>query len=271
MLKKIGSVLIVLFVLCAVVVIFQMTRTLDSVYAKSDSVFGVKIYATKNVPDEKFNHAKAVLAEYLDNDEDGVADNPEVVEAMVNAKAKMIISKDDKESQTVMLLNMITVLRSGKVQDLYASEIHIDGASKGKFDASYEEILHLITQHGYATVYPEVFGEKAGTEIANSMDVARGGYFETIPKKYPENAWYSYYDATADYPTMITEYMYWSLTSILGAQDFEGRLDQIEGEWKLNTPEKVIEKDMTVYKLLTDSKYKFPSKLPDGNYAYELK
>lgn len=67
-----------------------------------------------------------------------------------------------------------------------------------------------MTHVGYADVYPDVFGKKAGLKVAKSMDIARVGYFETIPTKYPQTAWYSYYDETADYGTMVTEYMYWA-------------------------------------------------------------
>ena len=63
---------------------------------------------------------------------------------------------------------------------------------------------------------------------------------------------------------MVTEYHYWALTSILGAQ--ENRLSDIEQEWKLNTKAKIQEKDVAVYQLLTDPQYKFPTVLPDGTY-----
>ena len=48
--------------------------------------------------------------------------------------------------------------------------------------------------------------------------MARGGQFIEIPEQYPESAWYSYTDPSCNYMCMITEYMYWGLTSILGAQ-----------------------------------------------------
>ena len=140
------------------------------------------------------------------------------------------------------------------------------GARLGKLDSSYEEILPLITSAGYAYAYPDVFGEKLGTDIANAMDKARGGRFQRVPRKYPSNAWFSYDDRSCDYSCQITEYIYWGITSILGAQNFLGRLGDISQEWRLNTAAKVKEGNPTLYKLLTDPKYAFPTRLPDGKY-----
>ena len=135
-----------------------------------------------------------------------------------------------------------------------------------RFDASLEEVLHLITHEGYAKVYPKIFGESKGSEVAKAMDNARGGYFITVPSKYPTGAWYSYDDKTCDYSCMITEYTYWSLTSILGAQAYPGRFEEIKHEWKLNTLEKVKNGDPSIYSILTNFDYKLPTKLPDNNY-----
>jgi hypothetical protein len=127
-------------------------------------------------------------------------------------------------------------------------------------------VLHLITDAGYGKVYPGVFGREPGTAIAKAMDVARGGHFDSVPKKYPAGAWYTYYDRTCRYRCQMSEYFYWGLTSILGAQDYAGRLDEIDNEWRLNTAAKVKAQDPTLYKLLTDPKYKLPTTLPDGHY-----
>ena len=115
-------------------------------------------------------------------------------------------------------------------------------------------------------MYPSVFGEEKGSDIANAMDKARGGQFEDVPSSYPSNTWYTYDDKTCEYTCQVTEYFYWSLTSLLGAQDFQGRYDEIGHEWKANTPSLVKSMDLTVFNILTDPTYKLPSVLPDGSY-----
>ena len=130
----------------------------------------------------------------------------------------------------------------------------------------FEELWYLVTQTGYAYQYPEVFGEKVGSSLANAMDIARGGQFIEIPAQYPELAWYTYDDPSCDYGCMNTEYMYWGMTSILGAQ--ENREDEISHEWKLNTKDLVQNTDPAIYDLLTDPQYNFPTVLPDGSYNF---
>ncbi|MEO0338279.1 MAG: hypothetical protein AAF242_03605 [Bacteroidota bacterium] len=130
-----------------------------------------------------------------------------------------------------------------------------------------EEVLHLINHAGHAHAYPEAFGLMPGSDLANAMDIARGGQFMRIPKQYPADAWYAYDDPTCDYADCQTiEYLYWALTSMLGAQ--ENRLDEIGHEWKLNTRQKVKDTDSAMYALLTDPIYKLPSVLPDGTYRH---
>lgn len=210
-------------------------------FTKQVEVLGIRVLATADSSDKIVVHVANILAEYLDNDEDGVPDNPKVMDALIERKSAYRHADDD--------------------------EVHPNGASKGLFDASLEEVLHLITDQGYGGAYPAVFGREPGTEISNLLDKARGGRFEDVPEKYPDNAWFTYGDETCDYDCQNSEYIYWALTSILGAQDYPGRLDQIGREWKLNTREKVKERDPAVYAILTNPKYKFPAVLPDGKYC----
>ncbi|MBL4709534.1 MAG: hypothetical protein JKY48_13955 [Flavobacteriales bacterium] len=229
-------------------------------YTKKIVVFGIPIYAVTAFEDAKLTHTANLMAQYLDNNEDGVIDNQLVVDKMIEKKAFMVLWKLESD------LN-INPPSGWEGQDLGNDETNpsfVANGRTGDYDAALEEVLHIITHVGYAGVYPTVFGEQIGTQIANAMDVARGGQFTTIPNPYPAGAWYSYDDMTCDYSCMVTEYHYWALTSILGSQ--ENRLADIQQEWQLNTTAKVQQTDSLVYSLLTDSQYKFPTVLPDGTY-----
>ncbi len=239
------------------------------VFSQYVDVFGVGIYATGDIPESKILHAAGVMAQYLDNDEDGLPDDPAVIRAMQAKQASIyIFPRPDSRAEEDFFDQIEHLLDSGELalQPLYGEEIVPNGAAMGEFDASLEEIFHIISNTGYARAYPEIFGERPGTAIANAMDIARGGYFEDIPNSYPAGAWFTYDDETCDYACMISEYHYWAITSLLGGQDFPGRGEEIGHEWRLNTPEKLREGDPAIYALLTDPQYRFPTTLPDGNY-----
>jgi hypothetical protein len=217
-------------------------------------VFGIPIYAYSDVEDSKLLHAANLMAQYLDNDEDGSIDNLTLLNALTSNNAALFMWKSESQ------INL-------NAQDLGADESipswHINGHT-GQFDAALEEVWHVITYTGYANAYPTIFGENAGTSLTNAMDIARGGNFTTIPNPYPANAWYTYDDQTCEYNCMSTEYIYWAMSSILGAQ--ENRLSEISQEWDLNTSTLVQNTDTAIYTLLTDPQYKFPTVLPDGTY-----
>ncbi len=217
-------------------------------------VFGIPIYAFYNVEDSKLLHAANIMAQYLDNDENGTVDNSLLLSTLLNNEAALFMWKT--ESQITL-----------NAQDLGADESiplwHTNGKI-GQFDAALEEVWHVITYSGYSDAYPEIFGENPGTSLTNAMDIARGGNFTSIPQNYPNGAWYTYDDQTCDYRCMATEYFYWGMTSILGAQ--ENRLNEISQEWDLNTRSLVENTDTAIYSLLNNPVYNFPTVLPDGSY-----
>ncbi len=233
-------------------------------FNKKVVVFGIDIYAVSGVDDAKLLHAANVMAQYLDNDEDGKVDNQLVLDKMLKNKAFLMMCKKQSD------LNSVNP-PSGRVgQDLGNDETnpsYVSSGFKGRFDASLEEVLHIINNAGHSYAYPSVFGQNENSEVAKAMDIARGGKFLTIPSSYPANAWYTYSDKTCAYGNCQTiEYMYWSLTSILGLQ--KTRLSAIQNEWKLNTKEKVKNTDKAIYKIMTNPKYKMPNVLPDGTYKH---
>ena len=156
---------------------------------------------------------------------------------MKTANAYMVMWKKRRD-----LLRSLSA--NGTGQDLGNDETVIDwhnNGQTGRFDAALEEVFHIISHAGYANAYPEIFGEVAGSKLAEAMDIARGGYFEKIPNAYPAEAWYSYNDKTCNYSCMATEYFYWSMTTLLGAQT--NRTSEIQDEWRLFTPASLAQTD----------------------------
>ncbi len=226
-------------------------------------VFGIDIYAVAAVEDSKLLHAANIMAQYLDNDEDGNIDNQSVLDKMIENKAFLVMWKKESDLD-------IDPPSGRKGQDLGNDETQptfVSNGKTGQFDAALEEVLHIINNAGHSDAYPQAFGQNQGSELANAMDIARGGQFLNIPNTYPDNAWYTYDDPTCDYETCQTiEYLYWALTSMLGAQ--ENRFDEIGHEWKLNTGALVESTDTAIFELLTNPIYKMPTVLPDGTYKH---
>ena len=66
-------------------------------FCKTTEVFGIKIYATNKVDNEKMLHAASILAEYLDNDEDGQVDNQKVVDKLVEKSVWLLLVKNESD------------------------------------------------------------------------------------------------------------------------------------------------------------------------------
>ena len=255
-------------------------------FTKGISIFGVNILATNGVSEEKLIHAANVMAELIDNDENGEVDNSCVVKKLNELEAFVSMYNEDESEISMESLEMLGS-ESNSI-GLSAFETTVNYESGDQHDASVEEIFHLITQFGYSKMYPTIFGESNESEslLAKAMDVARGGrqtqltngtwtYNNTDCANAGKvggstNAWYFYEDTTADYASMITEYIYWAVSSNFGMHASESGQQKAQTEWCPNTKEKLQEQDPTIYNLINDPKYKFPIyKMPSANYSFQ--
>ncbi|MBC8345090.1 MAG: hypothetical protein ISR82_03830 [Candidatus Marinimicrobia bacterium] len=235
-------------------------------FPKQVTVFGVKVLGSEKISESKVLHAAKILAQYLDNDEDGNVDNPIVTEKLVSVGATIVMFENESDADN----SNYNMPAHDHIQDLYGEETIPSFNKNGinnRFDASLEEVLHLVTHEGFSVIYPHALGEKKGSDLANAMDAARGGYFENIPSNYPDGAWYTYQDESCEYDCMVTEYFYWSLTTFLGAQSYSGRKVEIQHEWKYNIPELLKANDPTVYEIMRKRpELNLPRVLPDAIY-----
>ena len=80
--------LLTLFLLFAFNCSKKVTKGYDySVFSKQVNIFGVTILATEETDNIKVVHAANILAEYLDNDEDGTPDNPKGISSLIDHNA----------------------------------------------------------------------------------------------------------------------------------------------------------------------------------------
>ena len=263
----------------------------SSSFTKGLTVFGISLLATSGVSDAKLLHAANVTAELLDNDENGTVDNLCVVAKLNDLSTYVTMyNTDSSEFNTDKLVDAEVT----KMTSLGANETVDNYADNVSHDASIEEIFHLITQYGYSNVYPTVFGESntSTATMAQAMDVARGSttpqrdlsagdnstgwdYNNTdcstagsVDNTSNDKAWYFYADKTADYQTMQTEYMYWSVSSKFGMHDSAAGLTKASTEWCPNTKAKLLAQDPTIYNLIDNSTYAFPTVLPNASYGF---
>lgn len=231
------------------------------------NVSPVTIYADAQVGDEYLLHAANITALYLDNDQDGNWDNENVSNHLSSVGASLFILKQEDEEYLISFLNSLPsdvvskFIDDDTSQSLYESEMILcdshssfDACFSGdntKRDASYEEILHLITHVGFSKVYSSNFGEEQGSSsVSASMDIARQ-YFvpvqndtlcltESIPTPFGSmveydcdwsdamagSGWFTYDDPSCNYECQVTEYTYWTINAALGMlEHLDGNTD----------------------------------------------
>ena len=254
-------------IVCLTITPNQNQNIAFSGFTKYIDVLGCfSIYAESSISDLKVLHAAAVAAELLDNDEDGIVDDPLIEAQLYNKKAfTPIFSYEGSNAENLLFNNY---QGDGVSAVLYNDEIDPTQTGYWGSDASVEEIIHTINHVGHTNVYPNAFSLQPNSSImSTAMDIARGGQFINTPNTYPASAWYHYNDWTCDYECMMIEYMYWAIISYMGILDDPQTANGIANEWEPYNALLLQNMDVLMYALITDSQYKLPLSAPDGNYC----
>lgn len=275
-------------------------------------VFGVRLMAVEGVTERDLVLSANVLAQWIDNDEDGRPDNTMVQSELQRQNGRMIVHAnfdelgpwhdekqrflDDEHAPTYGLdVTTINHSRYGLEPSSYSDDWVVNDPTSAP-DAASEETFHLMTDVGFAGVYPADFwpafeegasdfhsqvyqcfvaqqegkGLEGASRLTAAMDTARGGFFADIPEQYPSEAWYTRYDE-CEYPCLAGEYLHWA--GITRAGMMEGRVTGMarnrngEGdEWSLETAEELRRSDPAISELLDRADINFPSVAPDGTY-----
>jgi len=238
-----------------------------SPFSKYIDVLGCfSIYAENNISNQKVLHAAAVAAELLDNNEDGIVDDPLLAaQLMIDDALIPIFSFEGSSAENIFFNNYNG---NGVSAVLYKNEIDPSQAGHWGDDASVEEILHTINHVGHTNIYPSAFNLQPNSSLlSDAMDVARGGQFLTIPNPYPLSSWYHYDDFTCDYECMAIEYIYWAIVSNMGILDDPQTASGIANEWELYSQYLLQTTDTLIYDLISNPQYYIPQLAPDGNYC----
>ena len=224
------------------------------------------IYAESTISDAKVLHVAAVAAELLDNNEDGIVDDPLIEAQLLSESALMPIFSSEGSSVENIFFNNYN--GDGVSAVLYKNEIDPTQTGHWGDDATVEEIIHTINHVGHTNVYPAAFSMGPNSSLmSTAMDAARGGQLLSPPWTYPSSAWYHYDDWTCDYECMMIEYMYWAVVSYMGILDDSQTAAGIANEWEPYNATLLQSMDVLMYALITDPAYKLPLLAPDGNYC----
>ncbi len=236
----------------------QNSTTAFSGFTKYVDVLGCfSIYAESTITDAKVLHAAAVAAELLDNNEDGIVDDPLIEAQLISENALMPIFFQDGNAAMNTFANNYN--GNGVSAVLYNGEIDPTQTGHWGDDATVEEVIHTINHVGHTNVYPAAFSMQANSSLMSSaMDVARGGQFMSVPNNYPASAWYHYDDQTCDYECMMIEYMYWAIVSYMGILNDPQTAQGISDEWEPYNLTLLQSMDTLMYNLITDPQYKLP-------------
>lgn len=253
---------------------------LNETFSQFVEVFGMYVIATEGAPGEYVLHTANVLAQYIDNDEDGQADDADVLQHLVDNRYVVPVWRAD-EREAFWSSVQGTACEDGLGM---AASMYYDGddwalgglVDAGTWDTNLEEVWHVVSVGWYET-YPDEFGvalDTSGAVIPSSLteatDAARGGQFLTTPDTYPEEAWYTYDDDTCGYPCQVHEYFYWIIVSNIGALSPEHTniCNGIQEEWRVCSPEELSKRDVRADQLLNREGFSLPTRIPDGSYHH---
>lgn len=222
-------------------------------FDKSALIFDtVLICGTNGVPADKLQYAANVAAEWLDNDEDGIVDEPRLLETMRGNKPLVIMSGNG--ISVAAMPGLLLALNGYKTQDLSAAETNPAGDRR---DASQEEIHHVIMNAGWQPLFPAIFSETAG----DNSTLYQAWKFAD------DNAHYYYDDPTCDDSCKVTEFVYLATAAYLGSAE-----DLQSDEMRLKTRDELGQTIPAVIEIFESADYVYPTNhWPDGSYPHQEK
>ena len=241
-------------------------------------VFGIYVIASDDAPTEKVLHTANILAEFIDNDEDGQPDDRSVLQHLVNHSYVVPVwTTEVREAFWMQVTGSFCEDNIGMAASMYHNEDTwaLGGIEHaGTWDTNLEEVWHVVSV-GWYNSYPQYFGEQLNntgevipSKLTEAMDVARGGQFLETPDQYPAEAWYTYDDMSCGYPCQAHEYFYWITMANINAlsPEITDKCESSAAEWNVCTQEELEQTDILAFELINNNGFHLPRNIPNGSY-----
>ena len=148
-------------------------------FTKYIDVFGIPVFAPDDTEDRDVLHGAGVLAQWLDNDEDGAVDNPKIIEALTDPSPEADPGNPGRAS-LIMFPTAQGEEADERIEEFFRNSpdgfnyetLQGDECVVARpmqcepprpcrhdgYDAAVEEVLHLVTRVGWSRVWPEIWG-----------------------------------------------------------------------------------------------------------------
>ena len=223
---------------------------------KYTEVFGIPVLGKATVSDDAIKHAANMLASYLDNNFDGVADDPALLATFSSGLYGIVVYADaTEEASLASTFGAFAVNRTFGVYQNEMNSYQGDGVS-GQRDLASEKILKNMLMPRISGLYTDLSTTRP-TALTTALDAARGGYQEggVAGYNYPAFAWYT--DPTGlNYNDLCYEYMYLLVATMTGSLNW--RSSTITSLWDPYTSVLLANDDAAGFSIVNNSTYKFP-------------
>ena len=236
--------------------IFNGYTSFKTQLPKYTTVFGIPVLGTATVSDDAIKHAANMLASYLDNDFDGVADDSLLLATFSSGLYGIVVYADESEETT--LASTFGAFAVNRTFGVYQSEMNNylgDGVGSQR-DLASEKILKNMLIPRIIGLYTDISTTRPST-LTTAMDSARGGYQAGgVPGyNYPAFAWYT--EATGlNYNDLCYEYLYLLTATMTGALVW--RAPGITALFDHYTSLLLASNDAAGYAVVNNATYKLP-------------
>jgi len=280
----------------------RFESNLDLCLPKKQRIFGVVVRGAPDVPFWAWTYASNVLARYLDSNQDGQADDGNLIAALAPTQRQLGFA----------ILRCYGSIGKGRLKDSWFAIAHTNGqeslSEHTRFQRQVIEEFHHGVFYGLEKAYPTVFGSST-SELRAAIDESYGncqrsyvcamavdckhytctctndpqpcddaGQYDCIFETGSCNGVFHYEEPSCSGGCLVTEGFYRAWTTAYG-YECAGQAAEMAAEWGICTAAELESNPKTakLYAIVTGTAasqqtlgYVLPSVVPDGSYSYSL-